>query len=230
MPCPSVPGSHAATNASDAFSSLLTHIGLPDINTDTTGIFCCFNAFKILSERLLPRSNSRLSLSPCPSAYGSSPNTTMATSGLVSNVPFGLKIALPPAVSICAFNPAYIEVAPGKSSFLLLVPCHVMLQPPDCLPILLAASPAISILLDGLIGNIWLLFLSRTKDSCTAWRAISRCAGAPISANLPENLRLAGLGFSNKPARNLTRKIRATASSILAIGIVPAFTCAIVLL
>ena len=37
MPPPSVPGSHAATNASDALICGLTHNGRPERNTATTG-------------------------------------------------------------------------------------------------------------------------------------------------------------------------------------------------
>jgi len=38
MPSPSLPGSQAATKASEWLSSLLTHAGRPDKNTVTTGI------------------------------------------------------------------------------------------------------------------------------------------------------------------------------------------------
>ena len=68
IPAPSVPGNQAATKASDALSSLFTHIGRPEINTDTTGMPCSFSELKSANDFLFPRSNSRLSLSPCPSA------------------------------------------------------------------------------------------------------------------------------------------------------------------
>ncbi len=112
---------------------------------------------------------------------------------------------------------------------MLFVPCQVILQPPDCLPILSAASPATNICCVPFRGRTWSLFLSNTKDSRTAWRATSRCASAPMSDLSPDNGRFAGLGFSNNPARTFTRKIRRTASLIRDMAMVPSLTCASVL-
>ena len=91
-----------------------------------------------------------------------------------------------------------------------------------------AASPATKIFNLGESGNKLALFFNNTKDSLTAWRATSRCSSLPTNSVLPEKSRLAGLGLLNKPARNLTRRIRLTASSMRACGITPCLTCAIV--
>ena len=71
---------------------------------------------------------------------------------------------------------------------------------------------------DAAIGRMSGLVLSRTADSATAVRASARAASDPTSATLPA----AGIGFSNRPISNFTRRIRLTASSILACLIVPA--------
>ena len=44
MPTPSDPGSHAATKASDAFSSGFTQSGRPEMNTLTVGMPASRNA------------------------------------------------------------------------------------------------------------------------------------------------------------------------------------------
>ena len=54
-------------------------------------------------------------------------------------------------------------------------------------------------------------------------------AALSLQRSTPEKFRLAGLGFSKRPARIFTLKIRLTASSTRAIGISPLFTCSIVL-
>ena len=53
-PTPSEPGNHAATNASEAFNSGLTHIARPLINMDTTGIPWSCNDFNNAKSVLLP--------------------------------------------------------------------------------------------------------------------------------------------------------------------------------
>src|SRR5581483_8280005 len=68
--------------------------------------------------------------SPCHSAYGFSPNTTIATSGFDVKCPSGLNVAEPPAAATAALMPAKIDVPPGKSAFELPVPCHDTVQPP----------------------------------------------------------------------------------------------------
>ena len=122
-----------------------------------------------------------------------------------------------------------MEVPPGKSSLVLLVPCHVILHPPDCLPMLSAPSPATNMRLPADSGRVLFLFLSSTSDSRTAWAAISRCSALPIKERSPDKGRFAGLGLSKRPARTFTRRIRRTASSMRDIAIVPSFTCARVL-
>ena len=74
-----------------------------------------------------------------------------------------------------------------------------------------------------------MLFFNSTKDWLTASRASARLTALPNNAVSPAFFRAEGLGFCQRFARALTRKIRVTASSIRAIGIMPLFTCAITL-
>ena len=53
----------------------------------------------------------------------------------------------------------------------LLVPCQVILQPPDCLPMLSAPSPVTSTRCVGAKGKVLSRFFNKTSDSRTAWRA-----------------------------------------------------------
>ena len=53
-PLPSEPGNQAATKASDAFSSGLTHIARPLMKIETTGMPCALRRFKIAKSVLLP--------------------------------------------------------------------------------------------------------------------------------------------------------------------------------
>ena len=121
-------------------------------------------------------------------------------------------------------------VAPGKSLFVLPVPCQLIVHPPDCLPMLSAASPATKILAFVEIGKTELLFFNNTNDLRTASRAISRCSWLPIKLKSPTCSRFNTEPASNKPAVSLTRKIRETASSNRAIAMSPFFTLDSVLL
>ena len=67
----------------------------------------------------------------------------------------------PSALLRCLVIPSRNEVPPGKSEFSFPVPCHDKVQPPDCLPILSAPSPATKIVDLGDNGKIP-LFLIKT--------------------------------------------------------------------
>ena len=122
--------------------------------------------------------------------------------------------------------PAKIEVAPGKFALVRPVPCQVSVQPPFCLEMLSAPSPATSTCLRGSIGSTP-SFFSSTSDSRTARRASARCAGLPTTCTDLVTSGLAdGSPASNMPRRSFTRRMRLTASSTRAIGITPDFTSA----
>ncbi len=125
--------------------------------------------------------------------------------------------------------PSQMVSALGKSERRVPSPCQVNVQPPACLAMLSAPSPATSTRCFGASGSTPPWFFSSTSDSRTAWRATARCSGAPSSSNLPPSARAEGLGFSNRPMRNLARRMRRTASSSRATGRVPPFACARVL-
>ena len=114
-------------------------------------------------------------------------------------------------------------VAPGKSSRFKPVPCHVSVHPPDCFMKLSAPSPAINRRCPAFSGSVPPSFFSKTSDSRTAWRATARLSGEPSLSSCPASGREDGLTISNTPARSLTRRIRATASSSRAIGSAPDF-------
>ena len=135
-------------------------------------------------------------------------------------------MASPPASSACCCMPSKIDVPPGKSSLVLLVPCHVIDQPPDCFPMLSAASPATSMRFAPSSGSVFDLFFSKTSDSLTACLATSLWLSLPIRERSPDSGLFAGLGLSNNPALTFTRKIRRTASSMRDIAMVPSLTCA----
>ena len=136
---------------------------------------------------------------------------------------------MPPALLTACSIPSKIDVPPGKSDLTLPSPVQLIVQPPVCLLILSAPSPATKTLLFGLSGNKLLLFFSSTKDSRTACLAIALCSGAPNNCFWLAYLRFDGSPLLNNPERIFTRKIRLTASSIRSMGIMSFSTCSIVL-
>ena len=77
----------------------------------------------------------------------------------------------------------------------------------------------------GLKGNRPLLFFRSTSDLRTASRPTARWAALPRVLRETAG-REEGRPASNKPARIFTVRMRVTASSSRAIGIVPSLTCA----
>src|ERR1700754_5247913 len=155
----------------------------------------------------------------------------MATSGFCLHSPPTESSAVPPAVFTCAWRPAQMEVAPGKFALVRPVPCHVSVQPPFCLEMLSAPSPATRMHLHGATGSTPWLFFSSTNDSLTARRANARCEGLPTtSSDLTASALADGSPASNMPRRIFTRRMRVTASSTRLIGITPALTSARVFL
>src|SRR5205807_6662017 len=75
--------------------------------------------------------------------------------------------------------PAKIEVAPGKSALELPVPCQVIVQPPDCIPISSAPLPATSTLRLGRTGNTPPASLTSTSDFPPPPPATPPPSGAP---------------------------------------------------
>ena len=75
MPSPSVPGSHAATIASASPMIGSSIIGRPEKRTTMVRSPEALTRF---TRATSAGSRSRLLRSPCPSAYGVSPTTTMA--------------------------------------------------------------------------------------------------------------------------------------------------------
>ena len=67
-PAPSLPGSQAATNASDALISGFTQSGRPERNTETVGTPAAFSFLSKASACLSPGWNSSVGMSPRISA------------------------------------------------------------------------------------------------------------------------------------------------------------------
>ncbi len=114
----------------------------------------------------------------------------------------------------------------GKSALVLPVPCQVRLQPPVWFWSESALLPTTSTFEDCGSGSSFFSFLSSTCDSRTARRASAGSCSAEPSVACS---RADGLGWSIRPVRSFTRRIRVTASSIRAIGISPEPTWASVL-
>ena len=74
--------------------------------------------------------NETSSISPSISAYGSSPNTPMATSGFLLNLPSEENSIVPPEELMTAFKASKIELTFTKSLFEFSLPCQVIVQPP----------------------------------------------------------------------------------------------------
>ena len=100
------------------------------------------------------------------------------------------------------------------------VPCQLMVQPPLCLAMLSAPSPATSTRSCGDSGSRWLRFFSSTSDSRTAWRATARCAGGAEQLVVSgDSGRDEGRPSVSRCARSFTRRMRRTASSRRLAGI-----------
>src|SRR5262245_8369215 len=121
----------------------------------------------------------------------------------------------------------------GKSALVLPVPCQVNVQPPLWFAMLSALLPATRTLSDLLRGRTPPLFLSRTRDFCTALRAMARCSAEPSCDGSLASFRVDGAPLlflgPRRPALILTRRIRVTASLIRDTGIALLSTSAIVL-
>jgi hypothetical protein len=78
---------------------------------------------------------------------------------------------------------------------------------------LLASGPITAVFLAGSKGRIPPLFWSSTIERLAALRAAATASGFSISASALSGA-TGAYGFSNRPARNLTRRILRTASSI----------------
>ena len=70
------------------------------------------------------------SLSPSPSAYGSSPYTIITTSGLFLYSPFEENSAVPPETSTAFLIVSNIFDVLGNSEFKLSLPCQEIVHPP----------------------------------------------------------------------------------------------------
>src|SRR5262245_62126924 len=91
------------------------------------------------------------------------------------------------------------------------LPCQLIVQPPDWLPMLSALLPATKILLlSRASGRTLLAFFRMTWDCATAWRASAQCAALPT---VDVYVRSA-IGFSKRPNSNFLVRIRLTASSM----------------
>ena len=89
-------------------------------------------------------------------------------------------------------------------------PCHVIVQPPDWVPMSSAPEPASSTSPSPVAsGSRPAVVLSSTADFPTASRASVRSWSEPSWASSS-----VGIGCSNRPSSNLTVRIRVTASSI----------------
>src|SRR5580704_4354002 len=128
-------------------------------------------------DELLVKSG--LSVSPRNSAYGFSERTTTPTA-----VPCGTD--LPSCVYETLFGeddaaciPWKMLVPPMASAAAPVTPCHARVHPPDWIPTSLPPCPATTILADLESGKTLSSFCRSTIDSCTAWRAIWRCAALP---------------------------------------------------
>ena len=143
--------------------------------------------------------------------------TTTATSGFASDIPSAEIVAAPP-LAITASEIARPMVCPlGKSAAVVSVPCQLIVQPPACIAILSAPDPATKTLAPLRMGKTPPLFLSNTRDFETASRARSRCSCLPTNEVCP---RMVGAS-SIRPNLYFTRKMRRTASSRRACGILP---------
>nr|ACR34731.1 unknown [Zea mays]ACR35920.1 unknown [Zea mays]ACR36917.1 unknown [Zea mays] len=164
-------------------------------------------------------------LSPLVSVYGCSPTATIAYEKppLLTNSASGLSANTTSVDGSTAAFTASRTVVPTVVR--PVSPCHSIVHPPHWYPRLSAWLPATRILAAflgrGSSGaSPGLPFLRSTSDLRTASRARSLCSCFPSwSARLGS-----GMGFSNRPMVNLTRRIRVTASSILLIGIRPLLT------
>ena len=217
-PWPSVPGSQAATNASERLSSLLTYSGRPATNTVATGapLPLTRSSTARSSGRRRACSSERLPRSPLPSAYGVSPITAITASYCDGSTFSPVSENVTSSAPSASRRPARIVVPFGKSALVLPVPCQVRLQPPVWFCSESAVLPTTSTFeLDG-SGSSRSWFLSSTSDSRTASRASAGCCSAACE---PACSRADGFGWSIRPVRSFTRRIRVTASSIRSIGI-----------